>query len=245
MGEAFVSRNIIAFSGGKDSTALALRWAELGKSATLIYTPTGDELPEMAAHVKTAARETGFELVEIRAKHDLFSLIAEWNALPNHRQRWCTRILKIEPCLAWIKSQVDASLLVGLRADEQERKGIYSNDIATRFPLREWGWGLSEVWGYLNGRGVSIPRRTDCSLCYAQRLSEWYALWRNHPERYQRGVDLETETGHTFRSPSRDSWPASLVEMRKLFEKGRKPQGSENFDQLDLFEFGACRVCSL
>lgn len=43
---------IVAVSGGKDSTAMALRLAELEepKVDAWLYTPTGDELPEMEAH---------------------------------------------------------------------------------------------------------------------------------------------------------------------------------------------------
>ena len=34
---------VIAFSGGKDSTALALRMAEIGEDFVLFFTPTGRE----------------------------------------------------------------------------------------------------------------------------------------------------------------------------------------------------------
>jgi predicted PP-loop superfamily ATPase len=41
---------VVAFSGGKDSTALALRLHELEEPFKLLFTPTGDELPELHAH---------------------------------------------------------------------------------------------------------------------------------------------------------------------------------------------------
>lgn len=248
--------NILAFSGGKDSTALALRWHELGEPAVLLFTPTGDELPELAAHIQRVLEHTGFELVTPPCKHDLFTLIDEWQALPNWRQRWCTRALKIEPCVAWM-TRLNATwhppltehrLLVGLRADEEARKGLYSDQIRTCFPMQDWGWDLERVHGYLRNRGVQVPERTDCSLCFFQRLPEWYELWEKHPDRYQRGVELEQQTGHTFRSEGRDSWPAALAEMRELFERGRKPIGIADRDQLNLFdddEPRRCRVCSL
>ena len=44
-------QHIVALSGGKDSTALALRLAELEpREYVYVCTPTGDELPEMFAH---------------------------------------------------------------------------------------------------------------------------------------------------------------------------------------------------
>ena len=44
--------HIVGLSGGKDSTALAIRLKELNPDANYLYvcTPTGDELPEMETH---------------------------------------------------------------------------------------------------------------------------------------------------------------------------------------------------
>lgn len=150
--------HVVGLSGGKDSTALALRLAEVEPRLDPIYlcTPTGDELPEMLAHWTRLETLLGKPLTRI-TNGTLDSLIAEFGALPNWRQRWCTRRLKIEPCLAFLKARQPATLYVGLRADEEERQGIYSSDVATRFPLREWGWGLPEVRAYLKERGVTIP----------------------------------------------------------------------------------------
>ena len=44
-------KHIVALSGGKDSTALALRLAEVEpRDYEYLCTPTGDELPVMEAH---------------------------------------------------------------------------------------------------------------------------------------------------------------------------------------------------
>jgi 3'-phosphoadenosine 5'-phosphosulfate sulfotransferase (PAPS reductase)/FAD synthetase len=169
--------------------------------------------------------------------------IEEFHALPNWRQRWCTRLLKIEPTIAFIKSHQPSTLYVGLRADEEERKGIYSEDVISRFPLREWGWGIKEVWQYLKERDVTIPERTDCARCYGQRLIEWKRLWQKHPEIYADAERQEQEIGATFRSPGRDTWPAQLVQLRAEFEAGRKVRGEDKEDSDDGMQ--SCRVCRL
>ena len=236
--------NVIGFSGGKDSTALALRWAELGKKAVLLFTPTGDEFKSLDKHIMKIHLKTGFSVVKPAVKYDLFSLINHWNALTNWRQRWCTRMLKIDPCKAWLYKHPKARLLVGLRADEEERKGLYSDQIETVFPLREWGWGINEVWDYIDFHDVKVPKRTDCRLCFYQKVIEWYELYKTDRETYQKGIDLEDKTGYTFRSPGRDSWPADLRSLAGEFERGRKPKG--NSDQMNLFDdIDKCRVCSL
>jgi len=89
-----------------------------------------------------------------------------------------------------------------------------------------------------------VPERTDCAWCFFQRLGEWWRLWKEHPDLYAEGEALEVELGHTFRSEDRDTWPASLAELRKEFESGRVPRGA---DQL-LLPMGVAqrpRMCSI
>jgi hypothetical protein len=151
-------------------------------------------------------------------------------------------------------------MYVGLRADEEERQGIYSNDVTTDFPLRRWGWGLSQVVEYLKFRGVSIPERTDCARCYDQRVYEWKRLWQRYPHLYAEAEAQEAKTGKTFRSDARDTWPANLAELRGEFEKGRKTQQEKKQEliqiqrlQIPMFgelesgeeELTRCRVCRL
>ena len=94
----------VALSGGKDSTALALRLHELNPGTPYAYvcTPTGDELPEMEAHWRRLEELLGTPLTRIAHPLGLNGLIERMGALPNWRQRWCTRILKIAPYAAWL-----------------------------------------------------------------------------------------------------------------------------------------------
>ena len=161
-------KKIVALSGGKDSTAMAIRLKEIYPNEKFIFfcTPTGNELPEMKNHWKNLECILNQKIIYVQ-NHSLEYWIDYFDALPNWRQRWCTRLLKIEPCLSFLKSFKTKPLLyVGLRADEPERKGIYSENVETVFPLREWDWGLSEVKTYLNEKKISIPIRTDCSYRY-------------------------------------------------------------------------------
>jgi len=230
---------IVAFSGGKDSTAMALRMAELGESFKLLHTPTGNEPPGLAEHIQHVAVMTSAELVLPKAP-TLAELIKMFNALPNFRQRWCTRMIKIAPCAAWLMEHPGSTLCVGLRADEEEREGMYGDHAAYRYPLREWGWGVTQVMSYIESKEVCIPIRTDCAVCPYQRLSDWQRLWLDHPDLFAEGERWEEETGHTFRTPGRDTWPVALKELRIEFENGRQPPHSAA--QLELFT-ESCRVC--
>jgi len=236
---------VVALSGGKDSTAMALRLAEVEPAAyTYVCTPTGNELPEMFAHWRRLSELLGKPILPV-TRLTLASEIVEQGALPNWRQRWCTRRIKIEPFADYLATVAPATAFVGLRADEPERQGgVYDavGGITMRFPLREWGWKIADVVRYNESRGVCVPKRTDCAVCFFQRIGEWYDLWREHPDEYAKGEAWEAETAHTFRSPGRDTWPPGLAELRQQFERGRVPRDRQN---LELFKEAQCRVCSL
>jgi hypothetical protein len=174
----------------------------------------------------------------------LKGLIEKQNALPNWRQRWCTRMLKIEPYAAWlIKQGGEITSYVGLRADEEERQGVIYPGIINRFPMREWGWTIKDVFKYLDSKGVTVPKRTDCARCFFQRIGEWWDLWHEHLDIYIDAEQQEATTRHTFRSPGKDTWPTSLKDLRIKFELGHIPGGSDV--QPSLFSVMKCRECSL
>jgi hypothetical protein len=164
-----------------------------------------------------------------------------FKALPNSTLVYA---LKIVPTIAWLTENAPCVAYVGLRADEEERAGIYGEiaGVEQKYPMRdEWEWTIDDVWRFLAAEGIKIPERTDCEWCYGQRLVEWKRLWRDKPESYARAVAKEEQIGATFRSPGRDTWPASLKLLAIEFESGRKVRGED----VDPSEQQSCRVCRL
>ena len=118
-------RHVVALSGGKDSTAMALWLAENEPRAyQFVCTPTGDELPEMVAHWLPLGTILGSRILPVTAGVGLSQLIAKQTMLPNHRARWCTRLLKIEPYYRWLAQQAPAVSYVDKLADESDRQGM-------------------------------------------------------------------------------------------------------------------------
>jgi 3'-phosphoadenosine 5'-phosphosulfate sulfotransferase (PAPS reductase)/FAD synthetase len=218
---------------------MALRLAEVeSRDYEYVITPTGRELPTMLAHWMRLEDMLGKPLIRV-TNQTLDYWIREWKALPNFRMRWCTRVLKIEPMMAYLLRHAPVTHYVGLRADEETREGIYGEVAAfTRHPLREWGWGKAEVIAYNTSRGIKIPPRTDCDICFFQRIKEWKSLDRLYPDLYAEGVAYEELTGATFRTPGRDSWPTSLADLRAEF--ARQPDLLMDDEPTE-----ACRACTL
>lgn len=236
--------HVVGLSGGKDSTCMALRLMEVEpRDYVFICTPTGKELPEMDAHWARLETLLGQPLLRIASPETFEEMCERHRALPSWRMRFCTRDLKLKPTIAFLAGCDPAINYVGLRADEpaDERGGIYGDQVQSDYPLRRWGWGITDVIGYLRERGISVPRRTDCDRCPYQRLGEWESLFWEHPERYADAEAQEARTGHTFRSPGRDSKPAALAELRMHFTQ---PPLLTN-DDVACADYAPCRVCRL
>lgn len=241
--------HIVGLSGGKDSTAMSLALIEREpRPYTFVCTPTGDELPDMVAHMMRLEVILGQEIVKL-TNGTLASQIELNHMLPNFRARWCTRLLKLKPFGVFMEEHAPCVAYVGLRDDEDEREGTrpggdsapIGTDVVQDFPFQRWGWGIDHVKAVLFKHGVNVPERTDCARCPYQKLGEWWNLWNQHPEIYASAEADEAKWGHTFRSAQRDSWPAGLKELRLLFEAGKKPDRSLNGMARD----GMCRACSL
>lgn len=180
----------IAFSGGIDSTALAL----LRTNDTPIFTDTGWEFDELYAHLENFEKLTGRKIERIASKEgSLPEYIERGKFMPSHGARFCTRIFKIEAMNKWLlaENRLPAELLIGLRADEPEEKriGNLSNieGLTIRYPLREAGFTRVDCirtcleWDLLPRYPVYMARG-GCKGCYYKRKSEVQAMIQLVPE---------------------------------------------------------------
>lgn len=243
--------HVLALSGGHDSTVLGeLLTLHEPRVYNFVCTPTGDELPEMFAHWRMLGERWGRRVIPIM-ETSLRNEILNENRLPNFRERFCTRNIKIKPyrrVLMLLAAAGPVVSYVGLRADEEGRAGGAYDDIdgvTMRFPLREWQMDDAKVLATLHQVGIVCPDRTDCARCYHQRIGEWYELWLNHPDLFDSAIADEERVGGTFRTPGRDTWPTALKDMKADFAAGRVPTTSLNRLKRERMQSGACRVCSL
>ena len=127
----------VAFSGGVDSTSLAL----LETDAQPIFTDTGWEFPEIYSHLDKFEKTTGRKVVRLKNSKEetLPDRIRRHKFLPGHGARYCTQEFKIEVYNNFIKHKLPAEMLIGLRLDEPLREGNLTDipDLTIRYPLRE------------------------------------------------------------------------------------------------------------
>jgi 3'-phosphoadenosine 5'-phosphosulfate sulfotransferase (PAPS reductase)/FAD synthetase len=180
-------RHIVAFSGGKDSSALAVylhdpaRWRHaLGKrglparapldEAEYVFCDTGAELAETYDYLDRLEAYLGRPVLRLRAEvpppdrpgdpeKSPFDHYLELYGgfLPSPRMRWCTRQLKLKPFEDYIGEDPVVSY-VGIRADE-DREGYLSTkpNISTVFPFREDGITKDDVYRILDDAGLGRP----------------------------------------------------------------------------------------
>jgi len=195
-------RHVLGLSGGKDSAALAIFMRDREPKMEYFFCDTGAELPETYEFLDRIESFMGRKIERLKSGRDFEGWLDHYKGfLPSPRQRWCTRVLKIEPLEKWLGSD-RATTYIGIRADEINRKGYIDvkGNIEPKFPFIEAGIRLDGVKRILEDAGIGIPdyyrwrSRSGCHFCFFQRKGEWVRLSREHPDLFENAVRIEEST---------------------------------------------------
>lgn len=114
----------------------------------------GKELPPFYEWLNEVKKHIGDIYL---VKSNLKEITKAQGILPSGDVRFCTRLAKIKPMERYIGSD-NAVVYYGLRADEPAREGYKnSQNITSKYPLREHGINLLAVWTILGSRGLLPP----------------------------------------------------------------------------------------
>jgi 3'-phosphoadenosine 5'-phosphosulfate sulfotransferase (PAPS reductase)/FAD synthetase len=123
-------RHVLAFSGGKDSTATALVLRERGVTFDAVFCDTGWEHPLTYGYVWGAVGTILPSLSVIRsAKYAGFEdLVVKRKMIPGKMTRFCTQELKVFPLWEYIAAiDDDVTLYQGIRAEESQPRSRMSD----------------------------------------------------------------------------------------------------------------------
>lgn len=193
-------RHVLGLSGGKDSAALALYLRDKVKDIEYFFCDTHKELPETYDFLHKLEARLGKKIKHLESKRGFDHwLDVNKGFLPSPNNRWCTRLLKIEPMEKFIGEDTAYSY-IAIRADEN-RSGFISTkpNIKPVFPFHDEKPGITkqDVIKILEDNGVGLPKyyewrsRSGCYFCFFQRKVEWVRLHERHPDLFQKSVKYE------------------------------------------------------
>jgi 3'-phosphoadenosine 5'-phosphosulfate sulfotransferase (PAPS reductase)/FAD synthetase len=230
-------RHILSLSGGKDSTALAIYMKDRIENIEYIFCDTGEELPETYEYLDKLEAYLGKSIARLNPERPFQHYLKIYNGvLPDARTRWCTRKLKIEPFEKFIGDDPCYSY-IGIRADEQHRKGYISTkpNITAQYPFIENGITKADVFRLLEDSGLGLPKyyewrsRSGCYFCFFQQRVEWVGLLENHPDLYEQAIAFETDkeiadTGEGYTWSQRESLqtlmqPERVAAIKEEYER--------------------------
>ena len=236
----------VAFSGGKDSTAMLLRMMELEEDIEkIVFCDTLFEFPEMYEYIRKIQQHINREITILHPPEGewerwFYGEITRGEGEGNVRGAplqfypcYWSRESKVKPL---VNLQKEGNVTcVGIAFDEQERIGAYEG---VRFPLIEWRWTEAKCAEYLNEKGLFNPlyvnfNRTGCYLCPKQGETALWVLWKLYPELWKRAKFWDEESmrvaGHWLKEVSLDVY-------EKDFEK-------EGYSAPNLPKYGCWSGC--
>jgi hypothetical protein len=189
-------RHIILISG-KDSLATAIVQTEAEPSLgyEFVFNETGWDLPETLDWIGRVESRLGKPI--LRLGDDLTEICYEENCLPLPTRRFCTRRAKIQPLNDYLGLS-PATVYFGLRADEPDRVGYVvpaKQPLFPRYPLRDRGMGINEVWQICQQHDLMPPsfhwrwmedrvrERLGCNQFMIDEMQPWervaFFAWRS------------------------------------------------------------------
>ncbi len=193
------TRHILSLSGGKDSTALAIYLRDRVPEMEYVFMDTGEELPETYEYIEKLEAYLGKPIVRLNPERPFHHwLLVYRGVLPDPRNRWCTRKLKIEPFERYVGDDLCYNY-VGIRSDEAQRKGYISTkpNIIPRYPFVDDGVTKEDVLRILEESGLGLPEyyrwrsRSGCYFCFFQQKIEWIGLHESHPRLFEKAAGFE------------------------------------------------------
>ena len=244
-------RVVVGFSGGVTS-AWCAGWALRTfprDEVILLWHDTKEEHPDTYRFLREMAAALGMPITERSDGRSVTELFRDEGMLGNGQNTMCSRILKAEPCSAFVaelKAQGHNVIkVIGYSASEParvtrmighcEREGI-----TARFPVIEESVTKQQTADWCMSLGVKPSamycwaEHANCVGCVKGGRAYWLAVAKHHPEIFEQRAQLEEEFGHSIIRGYHAG--GSGVTLRQLVQIGLKRRVNEH----ERIEIGVC-----
>lgn len=197
-------RHILSFGGGVNSVALMILLIREGAPLDeVVFADTGGEVPETYEYLQTtqdylARHNIPFVVLSKRVGRDLYSTSWRRRVFPSAIWRWSTRDFKVLPILAhyrMIGGHINQYLAIAY--DEVERmRDSAAGYVTNIYPLIDRKIKRSGCIEIIQQEGLPIPVKSGCYFCPFNSLERWKWLSIQHPDLYQKAIDLEENSKH-------------------------------------------------
>ena len=247
-----MSKVIVSFSGGKDSTWMLLEMIRRGEHIDeVVFFDTGWEFPQMIRHVekiKKLVESNGITFTTLHPSKSFDYYMFEhpvkngqhlgysWCGLKGCR--WGTTF-KLQTIDNYFKNEPEHIQCVGIAADEtnrleKERKGN------KRFPLAEWGVTEAECLQGCYSLGYDWEGlyedldRVSCKFCGLKNLKELRNIYWKMPNVWNELMDYQSRTYYPYKGEGKSVFDLEIrFELEKEFDaQGKSIRNREFFNEL-------------
>lgn len=220
-------KNIVSFSGGKDSTALLLMMIDKEIPIDeIIFCDTGVEFSAMYDHINQVEKYINRKITVLKSDKDFEYLLLHHKKKSGNNKdlgygfprmmmnRWCTTLLKTQILNKYLKQNYnnEVNQFLGIAYDEKSRCKQH------KYPLVEWGITEKMALDYCYNKGFywnglyEIFDRVSCWCCPMKSLKELKKLYSNFPELWGKLKYWESKSYNNFRCDY------SLIQLERRFK---------------------------
>jgi len=202
--------NVVGFSGGAASAVCAKIVLDDYGSAVLLFHDTKTEPVDNDRFRKDVSNYLNLPITEYSDGRDIWQVFSDEGYLGNGRNTMCSRILKQNKSLAFMKSHQPAILYIGFTVEEWRRaQRLYArylrHGISVSFPLIDNNIGkdeclriVSDCWRLKLPFNYEFLDHANCIPCVKGKKAYWGLIYLYERSAWDRAVLAEKEFNNTI-----------------------------------------------